>query len=260
MLLKKLKGITKDIKIEDAKIIYTEPHSKRQRIRLTISKEIALGLTMKKSIIITFVEKNLQCASCMKSFTPHTWHAVVQLRQKVKHKKTFLFLEQMILKNNAHAKCIKVTDDGKFHLFVNLIIYIDDGLNFYFRHSPDALNLMEFIQNQVIVRIKQGSKLISHDERNGTVNKKLSISIEIPPICRDDLVLLPSKLSRECGGIGPLVLCYKISKVINIVDPITMETYEIDAASYWKNPFGPLLTRSQLVPYRSKFYYLINKI
>ena len=61
--------------------------------------------------------------------------------------------------------------------------------------------------------------------------------------------MLPDKLSRKFGGIGPLVLCYKISKSINIVDVKTMEAYEIDNATYWKYQFGPLLSRSDLVPF-----------
>jgi nonsense-mediated mRNA decay protein 3 len=61
--------------------------------------------------------------------------------------------------------------------------------------------------------------------------------------------MLPEKLSRKFGGIGPLVLCYKISKSINIVDVKTMETYEIDNATYWKYQFGSFMTRSELTPF-----------
>ena len=52
--------------------------------------------------------------------------------------------------------------------------------------------------------------------------------MDIAPICKDDLVLLPKPLSRELGGIGPLVLVYKISNFVNIVDIKSMQTYEID--------------------------------
>lgn len=65
---------------------------------------------------------------------------------------------------------------------------------------------MEFVQSQVVVKIKQSSKMISQDVKNNTTNTKYTIMIEIAPVCKDDLVLLPKKLSRECGGIGPLVL------------------------------------------------------
>lgn len=52
--------------------------------------------------------------------------------------------------------------------------------------------------------------------------------IELAPVCRDDLVLLPKGLAKDLGGIGPLVLVYKISKFIHVLDVRTMQTYEID--------------------------------
>jgi len=108
---------------------------------------------------------------------------------------------------------------------------------------------MEFVQSNIVVKVKQSSKLISHDPKKGTTNTKFTIMMDIATVCKDDLVLIPPKLSRECGGIGPLVLCYKISKSINIVDVVTMETYEIDSASYWKNPFSALISRPAAVAF-----------
>jgi nonsense-mediated mRNA decay protein 3 len=105
---------------------------------------------------------------------------------------------------------------------------------------------MEFIQNHVVVKIKQSFKLVSHNEKTGTVNSKHTIMIDIAPVCKDDLVLLSKELSKKLGGIGPLVLCYKISKSINIVDCVTMETMELDSPSYWKNPFVALMSRPSL--------------
>lgn len=88
----------------DAKLVWTEPHSKRIKVRVTLSKEIMTNTVMQKAVIVTFKEVNMQCDECRKSFTPHTWNAVVQLRQRVAHKRTFLFLEQLILKHKAHEK------------------------------------------------------------------------------------------------------------------------------------------------------------
>jgi nonsense-mediated mRNA decay protein 3 len=56
----------------------------------------------------------------------------------------------------------------------------------------------------------------------------VSFSVELAPICREDLVLLPKGLAKELGGIGPIVLVYKISKFIHIVDINTMQTFEVD--------------------------------
>ena len=116
LLMKKVKGITKEMKIFDAQFIWSEPHSKRMKIKLTLSKDVLNGVIMQKTIIITFHEVNLQCDECKKSFTPHTWNAEIQLRQRVDHKRTLLYLEQLILKNNAHDKCINIEEKSKYHV------------------------------------------------------------------------------------------------------------------------------------------------
>ena len=46
----------------------------------------------------------------------------------------------------------------------------------------------------------------------------MTYMVELAPICREDLVMLPKFLSKDLGGIGPIVLVYKISKFIHIVD------------------------------------------
>jgi hypothetical protein len=50
----------------------------------------------------------------------------------------------------------------------------------------------------------------------------------LAPLCRDDLCILSKSLSTKLGGVGPMVLVYKISKFIHIVDIKTMQTFEID--------------------------------
>ena len=70
--------------------------------------------------------------------------------------------------------------------------------------------------------------MVSHDERNSTYHYKYTFLIDLAPICREDLVILPKKLAREYGGIGPMILVYKITKSIHIVDINTMRTFEID--------------------------------
>ena len=54
--------------------------------------------------------------------TPHaqiysdgTWKAVVQVRQRVDHKRTFYYLEQLLLKHDMHSKALSIESfkDGK---------------------------------------------------------------------------------------------------------------------------------------------------
>ena len=129
--LKKIKGLGKEVKLVDASFVWTEPHSKRIRVKLVVQKEVFSAAILQQSFIVEFVVAGQQCADCAKSFTEHTWTAVVQVRQKVQHKKTMLMLEQLLLKHNVVARAMGVKEHG-------------DGLDFYWytpphTHTPHTL-------------------------------------------------------------------------------------------------------------------------
>lgn len=114
--LKQVKGL-KRVKLVDAGFVWTEPHSKRIKVKLTVQKEVLNGTLLQQSFVVEFVIANQQCGDCKKTYTPHLWVAQVQVRQRVDHKRTFLFLEQLIIKHNAAEKCLNIKD-------------MDDGLDF----------------------------------------------------------------------------------------------------------------------------------
>jgi len=118
----------------------------------------------------------------------------------VDHKRTFLFLEQLILKHNAAEKIINIREEDH-----------GQGLNFHFKHRSHAQRFTNFIEENVLCKEKHTKQLISHDEKNGTYHYKYTFIVELAPVCRDDLVLLPKSVSKKYGGIGPMVLVYKIS-------------------------------------------------
>lgn len=66
------------------------------------------------------------------------------------------------------------------------------------------------------------------------------------PICRDDLVILPKAISKKYGGIGPMILIYKISQSVHFLDVKTMQTFEIDKATYFKDQFTAVIGRDRL--------------
>lgn len=175
----------------------------------------------------------MQCEDCKKTYTPHMWKAQVQVRQRVDHKRTFLFLEQLVLKHNFHTRCIDIRET-------------DGGLNFLFGSKMAAAEFCKFIQENISCKTKVSKQLISHDEKNAIYNYKHTFMVELAPVCRDDLVILPKALAKDLGGIGPMVLVYKISKFIHVIDVKTMQTYEVDQVTYWKSPFKALLGRERL--------------
>lgn len=80
---------------------------------------------MQKRFIVEFEIVNLQCDDCKKTFTPHIWNASVQVRQKVNHKRTFLFLEQLIIASGAAEKAISVKE-------------VAEGIDFFFKNKSHA--------------------------------------------------------------------------------------------------------------------------
>jgi nonsense-mediated mRNA decay protein 3 len=130
--LKRIKGMNK-VKLIDAGFVWTEPHSRRLKVKITVQKEVFTSTILQQVFVIEFVVQMMQCPACAASFTDHTWQAVVQARQKVDHKRTFLYLEQLILKHSAHTNTIRIKE-------------MPDGLDFYFGHRSHAAKFVDFLQ------------------------------------------------------------------------------------------------------------------
>ena len=151
LCLSKLKGLNK-VQLIDSSFVWTEPHSKEIKIKVTIQKEINKSL-LSTSFIAEFKEDWTQCEDCKKTFTPHIWRAVVQLRQKVNHKRTFLFLEQVILKHKAQAKALSIKEHP-------------EGVDFYFANRAQANSFSAFIHEYLPCQTKTSRQLISVDEKS----------------------------------------------------------------------------------------------
>lgn len=226
LCLKKLKGLSK-VHLVNASFLWTEPHSKRLKIKLVIQKEVLTTTLLEQAFILEVIVSNQQCSDCAKIMAKNTWQSVVQVRQKVEHKKTLLYLEQLILKYKVHKN---VTNIKNRH----------DGLDFYFQQRQHAIQFADFISCTLPSRQKTSEQLISTDIHSGSSLYKNTFSVELSPICKDDLICLPLKLARSLGNISQLCLCSKIANVIHLIDPMTLQTAELGASAYWKFSFPSL--------------------
>lgn len=148
--LRKLKGLSK-VRLIDAGFIWTEPHSRRLRVKLTIQKEVRpffLGVKVELTLErrgqvftstilqqvfeVEYLIQGSQCPECTRLAAKNTWRALVQVRQKVDHKRTFLYLEQLILKHNADRDTISVAE-------------VKDGLNFFYASKQHAIKMVDFL-------------------------------------------------------------------------------------------------------------------
>lgn len=235
LCLKKLRGLHK-VRIIDASFIWTEPHSRRVKVKLTIQDAVSEGVVLQQGFEVEYVVAYQQCPDCAKSYTANTWRSCVQVRQKVPHKRTFLYLEQLILKHNAHRDTINIKE-------------VKDGLDFFYAARNQAEKFVDFLHSVAPVRVKKSQELISMDIHTSMASYKFTHSVELVPICKDDLVALPIKLAKSIGNISPLALCFRIGTSINVLDPHTLQVADISSPVYWRAPFGTLADVQELVEF-----------
>lgn len=230
-----LKHIKKprDARLVSAEFVWTEPHCRRIKVKVGIEREM-FGATLRQYMVIEYIQAIKQCPECTKSVTPHLWVFNLQVRQRAAHKRTLLFLEQLILKANAHSKCINIVD-------------LPDGLDFHFARKQEASSLVNFIRSHLCVKIDTVStQLVTHDAKSNTCLNKYVQKIELCPICRDDLVFLPKRIATMLGGVPQVMLCNKITTGMHLVDPFTLRGVDMDCDKYWKNEFTSFMTRRNL--------------
>ena len=109
--------------------------------------------------------------------------------------------------------------------------------------------MLDFLNAVAPIKSKRSEELISIDTQSGSSSYKFSFSVEIAPICRDDLVVLPRKLANQLGNIPRLVICSKVSNMLQFLDPNTLQTADLQAGVYWRAPFFSLLDVTQLVEF-----------
>ncbi|KAL7468885.1 hypothetical protein ACHAXS_009117 [Conticribra weissflogii] len=238
--LKKRKGDGSSgrVRLVDAAWVWTEPHSMRLKIRLTIQREVVSGTILQQSFIVTFIVRNQQCVECQAAFRQGSWKSLVQVRQRVGHKRTFLYLEQLILKHGAHRGCLSIET-------------FKDGMDFYFPDKGKAARFISFLEDVVPMKVKSSKKLIGTDDKSNVSNYKYTNLVEICTLCKDDLLFLPKKLALSIGNISRLVLVKNVSNVIHVIDPLSGQTGNIESDAYWRDPFRPIITaaRTRLTRY-----------
>ncbi|KAJ4826388.1 hypothetical protein Tsubulata_026130 [Turnera subulata] len=238
LCIKKL-NLIKAVRLVHAEFVWTEPHSKRIKVRLRVQKEVLHGAVLEQTYVAEYTQKEQMCEACTRvQANPDQWVAAVQLRQHVPHRRTLFYLEQLILKHGAAVRAIKIKQ-------------VDHGMDFFFGNRSHAVKFKNFL---AAVAPVDGcgdphKKLVSQDHKSNNCNYKYTYPVEVSPICREDLVCLPPDVARGLGNIGPLVICTKVTNSIALLDPLTLRSCYLDAKEYWRSPFKSLLTSRQLVEY-----------
>lgn len=201
-----------------------------------LTEKVFSGAVLQQVFVVEYVIGNQMCDQCHRREAKDTWNAVVQARQKVRHKKTFLHLEQLIIKHRQFTQTVGIKS-------------VPDGIDFYFNTRGDAKHFSEFLAAVSPVRVKTSERLISHDVHSNTFNFKYTFAVEIVPVCKDDLVCLPVGVARSHGCMGQLTMCTNVGASLHFIDFNTLQIAEVAASSYWACPFMSVASTAQLVEF-----------
>lgn len=94
LCLKKLRGLQK-VKLIDASFVWTEPHSKRIRVKLTVQAEVhgsAGPLVLQQVFIVEFIVNHQMCDDCHRTEAKDYWRASVRLFQCINNSIIILFI------------------------------------------------------------------------------------------------------------------------------------------------------------------------
>jgi nonsense-mediated mRNA decay protein 3 len=235
LCIKKLKGL-KDVKLVDAGFVWTEPHSKRIKVKLTVHGEVLGGTVLQQVFVVEYTVQNQMCNDCHRTEAKDFWTCIVQVRQKAINKKTLFYLEQMILKHKAHGDTLGIKTAPM-------------GLDFYFAAENHARKMCDFIGAVLPIKLSTSKKLISHDIHSNSYNYKYTYMIDIVPISKGSLVCLNKKMQQQMGGISPICLVQQVATAVHLIDPYSAQMAEVSNLAYWRNPFESILNPNQMIEY-----------
>ena len=229
LCLSRIKSYDKKVKIIDSNFIYTEPHSKVIKIKLSIQKEVEKNI-LSQNLIIEFKEKWNLCRDCQKLQTPHTWSSCVQIRQRVPHKKTMLYLEQIILKNKMQKSSLYFEE-------------ANDGFDFFFSTRRAG----EIFSNWIATVVP--SKITYHKKYVSLSTSTFTYLVDVANVAKYDLFILDKDSYKKLGGIGPLLICTRLSSRTIFIDPRTFNHLYLDGNTFFKYKFNPFCNSNQLTEF-----------
>ncbi|KAL6337259.1 hypothetical protein AAG906_036573 [Vitis piasezkii] len=139
-----------ELRLIHAEFVWTEPHSKRIKVKLRVQKEVLNGAILEQVYIVEYVQKEHMCESCCRAQgNPDQWVASVQVWQHVPHRRTLFHLEQLILRHDAAGRAIKIKQ------WIMLVSHDPKSNNYYYKYTflveicPICLEDLIFLPREV---------------------------------------------------------------------------------------------------------------
>jgi len=124
----------------------------------------------------------------------------------------------------------------------------DNSVIFTFNALCSLMLCSDFkLHNDCIVsRTNTAKELVSHDPRSNVYNYKHVFSVEIVPVCKDDVVCLPASVARHLGNMSQICVVLRVTQVVQLIDVNTCHgecfIMTIMPSLFWVLQFGAYCT------------------
>lgn len=180
------------IQLVDAAFVWTEPHSMRLKLHLTV-RTIIHSVTLQQRCQIWLKIQFKMCPDCNREYTSRTWQALVQVRQKRQDTNTLALLEMALAKKH----------DLRSHVLQ--MTGVQQGFDFYFLALNQAQAFCSGLQRILPMQLSIHRKMVSEDNHSNTANMKYTLRLNLVPLCRHDLILVGKKCATSLAGRLALV-------------------------------------------------------
>lgn len=213
LCVKKIKGLEKKkagLKLVEAKFIWTEPHSRRIRVSVTVESEVLSHVVVRQSKCVEFKQVMQMCGLCQRSAMDLNWSWCVQVRQNCAgFKRTFRKLEQDLIRTGMDRHIVSVEEKA-------------NGFDLFFAGKSDCKTVLDFLKSSCPLNYS------AQPTKHGST---YTYSTYIAPLNKFDLVLVPE---HQKSHRVRLMLLKRVASSLKFLDVLNGEELDISAQAYWK--------------------------
>lgn len=120
-----------------------------------------------------------------------------------------------------------------------------EGLDMYFKTKNQAQRIVAFVNTLFPTITRTSKKLIGKDTHSHQHRNEYTISMEVVPLCRFDVVVTP----KESGRAPELMIVSQLSTNAHLLNPKTLAKIEWNAPKFFGKPVKPILTAKNLIKF-----------
>jgi nonsense-mediated mRNA decay protein 3 len=213
LCVKKIKGLEKkrgNLKLVEAKFVWTEPHSRRIKVAVTVENEVFNNVIVRQGKCVEFKQTVQMCGLCQRSAMDMNWSWCVQVRQNcADFKRTFRKLEQDLIRSGMDRFIVSVEEKA-------------NGFDLYFAGKSECKTVLDFLKAHLPLNCT------AQPTKHGST---YTHSTYIAPLNKLDLVLVPE---HQKSHRVKLMLLKRVASSIKFIDPQTGDESDITSQTYWK--------------------------